>query len=144
MIGDASAVDLVVVKVRPLPVGGAWSPAQAMEVVADSIEILTSAREALEERGGLALMVVNDPPERTLTAHPAGGVVAAALATAVRLLATDWARVGAARCLLAVSSDADSERLAALVNWLTDTAAAPLTGQVVDLHAVDHVVLTQP
>jgi hypothetical protein len=70
------------------------------------------------------------------------GVVAAALAMSVQLLAVDWARDGV-RCLLVVTGDT-GEPLARLAHWLAAPDAPALSGQTIDMAAVEHATLRAP
>jgi hypothetical protein len=137
-----TSVDLLIVSPPPQPSGpGPWSAARAMSAAAEAIDVITQSRERLHAAGGLALVAVDDPPGRALTDHPGGGVVSAALAMGVRLLAADWALAGTARCLLVVTAGVHQHRLAPLGHWLTDPQAPALTGQAIDLAALDHATL---
>lgn len=135
-------LDLLMLAPPPLPPGGAdWSAAAAMGAVADVIADLTGMRERLRPNG-LAIVAVPDPAERAAVDRAAGGVVSAALAMAVQVLAADSAQ--RVRCLLVVTAGAGPGRLAAVANWLAAPDAPALTGQTLDLGAAGHAVLRLP
>jgi hypothetical protein len=139
----AEPIDLLIEVAGSVTAAEADWPAATMGVTADVIDRVTRAETRLRA-GGLALVVVDDPPERAHSTHPGGGVLAAALATAVRLLATDWARIGSSRCLLAVRGAASVTEMTTLARWLAADDAPPLTGQTIDLAAVKHATLLPP
>ncbi|MBS1694043.1 MAG: hypothetical protein JST91_17675 [Actinobacteria bacterium] len=136
-------LDLLIVAPAPQPpTGHMWSPGDAMDAVAEVIDRIVAQRDRLRSRHGLAVVAVADSAQHAAVARAAGGVVSAALAMAVQVLAADWAPD--VRCLLVVIGDAGPHRLAAAVHWLTTPGAPALTGQTVDLAALGHAVLRVP
>jgi hypothetical protein len=119
-----------------------WSAAAAMEATAEVIRGITDRRDRLRSGRGLAVVVVSAPPGRAAVGSAGDGVVTAALAMSVQLLAVDWARDGV-RCLLVVAGDA-GEPLARLVHWLAAPDAPALSGQTIDMAAVEHATLRAP
>jgi NAD(P)-dependent dehydrogenase (short-subunit alcohol dehydrogenase family) len=122
---------------------GTWSAAAAMDATADVILRITESRERLRSGRGLVVVAVAAPPGRAAVRSAGDGVVAAALAMTVQLLAADWAPDGV-RCLLVVTGDTGGEPLARLTHWLASPAAPALSGQTIDLAAVDHATLRAP
>ena len=135
--GGHTPVDLLVAW-PSVPVDAAWVFA-AMDTVADVLDNISRARDRLAAAHGLALVVVDDPPERAPRTHPARGVVSAAVAMGLQVLAADWDST--ARCLLAVAHGADVDQVVRLADWLTLPDAPRLTGQTVDLAALRHATL---
>jgi hypothetical protein len=121
---------------------GDWSAAAAMEATAEVICGITDRRDRLRSGRGLAVVAVSTPPARAAVGSAGDGVVAAALAMSVQLLAVDWARDGV-RCLLVVTGDA-GEPLARLAHWLAAPDAPALSGQIIDMAAVEHATLRAP
>lgn len=136
-------VGLLVVTPASQDGDGAWSAAAAMDATADVILRITESRDRLRSGRGLVVVAVAAPPGRAAMRSAGDGVVAAALAMAVQLLAADWAPDGI-RCLLVVTGDTGGEPLARLAHWLAAPTAPPLSGQTIDLAAVDHATLRAP
>jgi hypothetical protein len=122
---------------------GTWSAAAAMDATAGVILRITECRERLRSGHGLVLVAVAAPPGRAAVHSAGDGVVAAALAMSVQLLAVDWAGDGV-RCLLVVTGGTGGEPLARLAHWLAAPDAPALTGQTIDMAAVDHATLRAP
>jgi NAD(P)-dependent dehydrogenase (short-subunit alcohol dehydrogenase family) len=130
--------------IAPAPQGdGEWSAAAAMEATAAVIGGIVDRRERLRSGRGLVVVAVATPPGRAAMRSAGDGVVAAALAMSVQLLAVDWAPDGV-RCLLVVTGGNRGEPLARLVHWLAAPDALALTGQTIDMAAVDHATLRAP
>ena len=68
-------LDLVIVTAAPPRDNTLASPEEAMLSVGTMIETLVHAGDRLRPSGGLALAVVQDPPERAAKAHRQGGVI---------------------------------------------------------------------
>jgi hypothetical protein len=122
---------------------GTWSVAAAMDATGEVIRGITEHRERLRSGRGLVVVAVATPPGRAAVRSAGDGVVAAALAMSVQLFAVDWAPDGI-RCLLVVTGGNGGEPLARLAHWLTAPDAPALTGQTIDLAAVDHATLRAP
>lgn len=122
---------------------GTWSAAAAMDATADVILRITESRDRLRSGRGLVVVAVGAPPGRAAVRSAGDGVVAAALAMSVQLLAADWAADGV-RCLLVVTGGTGGEPLARVVDWLAAPGAPALSGQTIDLAAVDHATLRAP
>lgn len=120
-----------------------WSPASAMEATAAVIGGIVDRRDRLRSGLGLVVVAVPAPPGRATVRSAGDGVVAAALAMSVQVLAVDWASEGV-RCLLVVTGGDDGEPLARLVHWLAAPDAPALTGQTIDMAAVAHATLQAP
>lgn len=147
-LGEDTGADLDLLVIEPVgqPPSGPdhWAPLAvdlAMDVVGDVIDGLLSGHQRLRP-GGLAVVVVREPAERCHLRQGGDGMVSAALAMAVQVLAADWAPE--ARCLLVVTGETGRHRLADTLRWLAAPDAAPLTGQTVDLAAITHAVLRIP
>jgi hypothetical protein len=121
---------------------GEWSAA-AMAATAGVIGEILEHRDRLRAGGGLVVVTVTTPPGRAAVGSAGDGVVAAALAMAVQVLAVDWAPDGV-RCLLVVTGGDAGEPLARLVHWLAAPDAPALTGQTIDMAAVEHATLRAP
>ncbi|WP_029112901.1 hypothetical protein [Mycobacterium sp. URHB0044] len=142
---DADAttpLDLLIIEPAP-QAEGEWSAAAAMDATAEAIRGITGRRERLLARRGLVVVAVGSPPARAALRSAGDGVVAAALAMAVQVLAVDWAADGV-RCLLVVTGDDRGAALARLLHWLAAPDAPALTGQTIDLGAVEHATLRAP
>jgi hypothetical protein len=122
---------------------GTWSAAAAMDATAEVIRGITERRERLRSGRGLVVVAVATPPGRAAVRSAGDGVVAAALAMSVQLFAVDWAPDGV-RCLLVVTGGDGGEPLARLANWLAAPGAPALTGQTIDMGAVEHATLRAP
>lgn len=122
---------------------GTWSMAAAMDATAEVIRGITERRERLRSGRGLVVVAVATPPGRAAVRSAGDGVVAAALAMSVQLLAVDWAPDGV-RCLLVVNGGDGAEPLARLAHWLAAPDAPALTGQTIDVAAVNHATLRAP
>ena len=122
---------------------GTWSPAAAMAATGEVIRGITALRERLRSGRGLVVVAVATPPGRAAVRSAGDGVVAAALAMSVQLFAVDWA-VDGIRCLLVVTGGAGGEPLTRLVHWLAAPDAPALSGQTIDMAAVDHATLRAP
>lgn len=122
---------------------GTWSAAAAMDATAEVILRITECRERLRSGRGLVLVAVAAPPGRAAVRSAGDGVVSAALAMSVQLFAVDWAADGV-RCLLVVTGGAGGEPLARLAHWLAAPEAPALSGQTIDMAAVDHATLRAP
>ncbi len=133
-------LDLLIVEPAP-QAEGEWSAAAAMDATADVIVGITDRRERLRAGRGLVVVAVATPPGRATVRSAGDGVVAAALAMAVQVLAVDWAPDGV-RCLLVVRGAGAT--LARVVHWLAAPDAPALTGQTIDLAAVEHATLRAP
>jgi hypothetical protein len=133
-------VDLAVVLAEELMEETEEWPGAAMTSAAETIALISQLGGRLSA-GGLALIVVKDPPERACSARAGNGVLSATLAAAVRLFASDWACTSGARCLLAVLPVIDVDDIDALARWLTRVDAPPLTGHVIDVAAARHIAL---
>jgi hypothetical protein len=120
-----------------------WSAAAAMEATAEVVRGITERRERLRAGRGLVVVAVATPPDRAAVRSAGSGVVATALAMSVQLLAVDWAPAGV-RCLLAVTGGDDGEPLARLAHWLAAPDAPALSGQTIDMAAVEHATLGAP
>lgn len=127
----------------PLQGDGEWSPASAMEATAAVIGGIVDRRDRLRSGAGLVVVAVPVPPGRAAVRSAGDGVVAAALAMSVQVLAVDWAPDGV-RCLLVVTGGNAGEPLASLVHWLAAPDAPTLTGQTIDMAAVAHATLQAP
>lgn len=122
---------------------GEWSAVAAMEATAAVIGGIVDRRDRLRSGAGLVVVAVSTPPGRAAVRSAGNGVVAAALAMSVQVLAVDWAPDGV-RCLLVVTGGDAGEPLARLVHWLAAPDAPALTGQTIDVAAVDHATLRAP
>jgi hypothetical protein len=130
--------------IAPTPQGGdEWSAAEAMAATAAVIGEIVDRRERLRSGAGLVVVAVPSPPGRAAVRSEGDGVVAAALAMSVQVLAVDWAPDGV-RCLLVVTGGDAGEPLARLVHWLAAPDAPALTGQTIDMAAVAHATLRTP
>lgn len=136
-------VDLLVIAPAPQDDGDEWSAAAAMDATAEVILGITERRERLRAGRGLVVVAVATPPGRAAVRLAGDGVVSAALAMSVQLLAVDWAPDGV-RCLLVVTGGDGSEALARLVHWLAAPDAPTLSGQTIDMAAVEHATLRAP
>lgn len=137
-------VDLLVIAPAPQDGGdGTWSAAAAMDATGEVIRGITERRERLRSGRGLVVVAVATPPGRATVRSAGNGVVAAALAMSVQLLAVDWAPDGV-RCLLVVTGGDGGEPLARLAHWLAAPDAPALSGQTIDMAAVDHATLRAP
>jgi hypothetical protein len=125
---------------------GTWSAAAAMDATGEVIRGVTERRERLRSGRGLVVVAVATPPGRAAVRSAGDGVVAAALAMSVQLFAVDWAPDGI-RCLLVVTGGDGGdggEPLARLAHWLAAPDAPALSGQIIDMAAVDHATLRAP
>lgn len=122
---------------------GEWSAASAMDATAAVIGEIVDRRDRLRSGAGLVVVAVPTPPGRAAVRSAGDGVVAAALAMSVQVLAVEWAHDGV-RCLLVVTGGDGGEPLARLVHWLTAPGAPALTGQTIDMAAVAHATLQAP
>jgi NAD(P)-dependent dehydrogenase (short-subunit alcohol dehydrogenase family) len=120
-----------------------WSAAAAMAATAGAIGEILVHRDRLRAGGGLVVVAVTGSPDRATAGSGGDGVVAAALAMAVQVLAVDWAPDGV-RCLLVVTGGCAGEPLARIAHWLADPDAPALTGQTIDMAAVEHATLRAP
>jgi hypothetical protein len=137
-------LSLLVITPTPQDGGdGTWSAAGAVDATAEVIRGITERRERLRSGRGLVVVAVATPPGRAAVRSAGDGVVAAALAMSVQLFAVDWAPDGV-RCLLVVTGGDGGEPLARLAHWLAAPDAPALTGQTIDLAAVDHATLRAP
>jgi hypothetical protein len=134
-------LDLLIIEPSPQAEGD-WSAAAAMDATANVIGDITGRRGRLRAGRALVVVAVATPPDRAAVRSAGDGVVAAALAMAMQVLAVDWAPDGV-RCLLVVTSGVGSP-LARLVHWLAAPDAPALTGQTIDLAAVEHATLRAP
>ena len=114
-----------------------------MDATGEVILGITEQRDRLRSGRGLVVVAVATPPGRAAVRSAGDGVVAAALAMSVQLLAVDWAADGV-RCLLVVTGGDGGEPLARLVHWLAAPDAPALSGQTIDMAAVDHATLRAP
>ena len=122
---------------------GTWSATGAMEATAAVIGGIVDRRDRLRSGAGLVVVAVPTPPGRAAVRSAGDGIVAAALAMSVQVLAVDWARDGV-RCLLVVTGGDAGEPLARIVHWLAAPDAPALTGQTIDMAAVAHATLSAP
>jgi hypothetical protein len=130
--------------ITPPPQGhDEWSAAGAMAATAAVIGEIVDRRDRLRSGAGLVVVAVPTPPGRAAVRSAGDGVVAAALAMSVQVLAVDWAS-DAIRCLLVVTGADAGEPLARLVHWLAAPDAPALTGQTIDMAAVAHATLRAP
>jgi hypothetical protein len=136
-------VDLLVTAPAPQDGDGTWSAAAAMDATGEVILGITEQRDRLRSGRGLVVVAVATPPGRAAVRSAGDGVVAAALAMSVQLLAVDWAADGV-RCLLVVTGGDGGEPLARLAHWLAAPDAPALSGQTIDMAAVDHATLRAP
>jgi hypothetical protein len=139
-----AATPLSLLVITPTPQGdGEWSAASAMAATAAAIGGIVDRRDRLRSGAGLVVVAVPTPPGRAAVRSAGDGVVAAALAMSVQVLAVDWAPDGV-RCLLVVTGGNAGEPLASLVHWLTAPGAPTITGQTIDMAAVAHATLQAP
>jgi hypothetical protein len=136
-------VDLLVIAPAPQDDDGTWAAAAAMDATGEVILGITEHRDRLRSGRGLVVVAVATPPGRAAVRSAGDGVVAAALAMSVQLLAVDWAADGV-RCLLVVTGGDGGEPLARLAHWLAAPDAPALSGQTIDMAAVDHATLRAP
>jgi hypothetical protein len=135
----ATPLDLLIIEPAPQD-DGEWSAAAAMDTTADVIRGITERRERLQAGRGLVVVAVAAPPGRAAVRSAGDGVVAAALAMAVQVLAVDWAPDGV-RCLLVVTDDDHGASLARLAHWLAAPEAPALTAQTIDMAGDQHATL---
>jgi hypothetical protein len=137
-------LDLLIIEPAPQEDSDAtWSAAAAMDETAEVIRGITERRERLRSGRGLVVVAVATPPGRAAVRSAGNGVVSAALAMSVQLLAVDWAADGV-RCLLVVTGGDAGAPLARLLHWLAAPDAPALSGQTIDMAAVEHATLRLP
>jgi hypothetical protein len=140
----AATAPLGLLVIAPAPQDdGEWSAAAAMDATAEVIGGIIDRRDRLLSGRGLVVVAVSTPPGRAAVRSAGDGVVAAALAMTVQVLAVDWAPDGV-RCLLVVTGGDAGEPLARLAHWLAAPDAPALTGQTIDMAAVEHATLRAP